>query len=209
MGTSSRAHTEASKWWHRGLWKGATSRGRFLSADHQLHVTEPKWWNPWVALFLVCKLIFVLLSLLSQSWACFQRKVRYRTMLQKAEQPPAVNHRNKPSSMAWLSYYKCTKYTENCSGCVKDVDNVAEKFSDASVGSVHCRLSDSCLREHSTEQTMSRPSYSQPHQIRHFMTLAIISNVKNLTARQETGWRNFHFLIIQAASEDGPIFQWP
>lgn len=89
--------------------------------------------------------------------------------------------------MARLSYYECIKYTENSFGCVKDFDNIAEKFSDASVGSSHCRLSDNCLEEQITEQTTSRPSYSQPHQICHFMTQVIISNMKNLTPWQETG----------------------
>lgn len=96
--------------------------------------------------------------------------------------------------------------THRSTGCVKNFDNIAEKFSDASVGSSHLSA-DNCLWEQSAEQTVSRASYSQPHHIYHFMTMVIITN-KKIATWQETGQRNFHFLLIQEA-EDGLIFeQW-
>lgn len=68
--------------------------------------------------------------------------------------------------------------THRSTGCVKNFDNIAEKFSDASVGSSHLSA-DNCLWEQSAEQTVSRASYSQPHHIYHFMTMVIITNKKN------------------------------
>lgn len=58
LGTRIRARTAASKSSHCGHQEDASrvtagSRGRFLSANHQLQVTEPKEWQLRVWLFLV------------------------------------------------------------------------------------------------------------------------------------------------------------
>lgn len=137
--------------------------------------------------------------------ACFQRRIRYQNVQDRRVSCSRPQKRAQLDGMTKLLWMHKTHWS---TGCVKNFDNIAEKFRDASVGSSHLSA-DNCLWEQSAEQTVSRASYSQPqHHICHLMTMVIITN-KKIATLQETGRRNFHFLLTRVASEEGPIFeQW-